>query len=267
MNLRSRIVIITFLIILFVQGLNCFLEIGFLSNNLEKSNLRKYRIVGNQMVRKINTSLIFGKPLAQINHDRLLAGIVPEEVDNLHIIDLEGNILYSAKEDSKAPNLQVSDAFLNEKTPEAYRFFFPLSDRQGIKGNLVFLVSHHNINEKRFRLIQKAVFSFLVILSLSLPLLYGLLTVFFNRPYNLFIKKIEIWFNRGEYSKLKEHHIDLSPLTESEATLKQIRSAEWISPENTHIYNEIEDGNDKDVNAGENFNRLYKKLKTLMQVN
>ncbi len=260
--------IITFLIILFVQGLNCFLEIGFLANNLEVSNLRKYRIVGNQMMRKINTSLIFGKPLDQINHDRLLSGIVPGEIDNLHIIDLSGNILYSAKDGSEAASLRIADSFFNEKTPEAYRIFFPLSDRQGIKGNLVFVVSHQVVKDKQFHLIRKSVFSFLMIIALSLPLLYGLLTFFINRPYNRFLKDLEAWFNRGDYSKLKEHNIDLSPLTETEAILKQIRSADWLSPENNHIYSEIENDFDKEVSARESVEtRLYKKLKTLMQVN
>ncbi len=260
--------IITFLIILFVQGLNCFLAIGFLANNLEESNLRKYRIVGNQMMRKINTSLIFGKPLDQINHDRLLSGIVPREIDNLHIIDLSGNTVYSAKNGLGAASLRITDSFFKEDTPEAHRIVFPLSNRHSIKGNLVFVVSHQEVKDKQFHLIRKSIFSFLIVIALSLPLLYCLLTVFINRPYNRFIKDLETWLDRGDYSKLKEHYIDLFPLTETEAVLRQIRSADWLSPENNHIYSEIENDFDKEVNARESFEtRLYKKLKTLMQVN
>lgn len=270
MKLRSRIMIITFLIILFVQGLNCFLEIGFLANNLEEANLRKYRIVGNQMMRKINTSLIFGKPLAQIDHDRLLSGIVPKDVDNLHIIDPGGNILFSAKKGAEASNLRISDSFFNEKTPEAYRIFFPLSDRHGVKGNLVIVVSHQEVKDKRFYLIRKSVFNFLVILALSLPLLYAMLTFFINRPYNRFVMNIETWLKKGDLRKLKENHIDLSPLAETEKTLKEIRSADWLSPENSTVYEGIEKeaAGDKTTRKEDSFEtRLYKKLKTLMQVN
>ncbi len=265
MKLRSRIMIITFLIILFVQGLNCFLEIGFLANNLEENNLNKYRLVGNQMMRKLNTSLIFGKPLSQLDFHRLLSDIVPKGVDNLLIINPAGQTLYSARDRSTSSSLRVSDTFLNEKTPEVYRIFFPLSDRNEIKGNLVIIVSHKEVKEKRFDLIRKSVFTLLVFLAVSLPILYLLLTIFINRPYQQFIQNIEAWLDSGDYEKLKENHIDLSPLSITEERLKQIRSADWLSPENTSVYSEI----DQEPDGGKEFyeTRLYRRLKVLMQVN
>ena len=252
--------IITFLIILFVQGLNCFLEIGFLANNLETANLRKYRIVGTEMKRKLDKSLIFGKPLTNINFDRLLSDILPKDMDNLYIIGTDGDILYSARKEMEAARLSMSDTFLNEKTPEAYRIFFPLKNRHAIQGNLVLIVSHKEVKEKRLYLIRKSVFNFLIILVISLPVLYAMLTIFMNRPYNKFIRNVEAWLRKDNYARLEENGLDLSPLARTETTLKEIRSAEWLRPDNTTVYNQ------SDVDADYR-QRLYHKLKTLMQVN
>ena len=259
--------IITFLIILFVQGLNCFLEIGFLANNLEEANLRKYRIVGNQMMRKLNTSLIFGKPLAGIDHNRLLSNITPSDVENVYIVDAAGNLIYSVKKGGSVLHFRVYKSFFNEKDAKVYRIFFPLSDRTGIKGNLVIEVSNQEVKEKRLDLIQKSVLNFLVILAVSLPVLYGLLTFFINRPYKRFIKNIERWFDREEYDKLMENHIDLSPLNKTQAVLKKIRSGDWLSPENLDAYEDIEEGAGP-AKGGKGFEiRFSEQLKNLMRIN
>ncbi|MCG8618155.1 MAG: hypothetical protein MI802_18230 [Desulfobacterales bacterium] len=260
MKLRSRIMIITFLIILFVQGLNCFLEIGFLANNLETANLRKYRIVGTEMKRKLDKSLIFGKPLTNLNYDRLLSDILPKDMENLYIIGTDGNILYSARKESETARLTLSATFMNEKTPEAYRIFFPLKDRHAIQGNLVIVVSHKEVKEKRLYLIRKSIFNFLIILAISLPALYAMLTVFINRPYNKYIRDLENSLRKDDYERLKESGLDLSPLARTETTLKEIRSAKWLSPDKTDVYN-LSDA-DADFRK-----RLYNKLKSLMQVN
>ena len=259
MRLRSRIMIITFLIILFVQGLNCFLEIGFLANNLEMSNLRKYRIVGMEMARKLDKSLIFGKSLAHINFDRLLSDIMPKDVDNLYVIGADGNVLYSARQAAEAARLSMSKTFLNEKTPQAYRIFFPLKDRHAIQGNLVIIVSHKEVKEKRMYLIRKSIFNFLLILTVSLPVLYLLLTLFINRPYKRYIRNLETLLNREDYDSLDKNGIHLAPLRQSEAVLKTVRSAEWLSREIQDVYHD----NNGDIGFRK---RLYNQIKNLMQV-
>lgn len=265
MKLRSRIMIITFMIILFVQGLNCVLEIGFLANNVEEANLRKYRIIGNQMMRKLNTSLLFGKSLDSIDYDRLLSTIIPADVENVYIINPAGTLLYSEKKATHSSSFHSHNAFFDEKTSDVYQIFFPLTDRTGIKGNLVIKISNQKVKEKRFSLIRKSMFTFLIILAISLPLLYLLLTVFINRPYNRFITDIETWFSNGDYQKLKENHIDISPLIESERVLKKIRDSEWLLPAVSKAYEESETGEGAAV--AEKFKEnLYQKLKRLMQI-
>jgi len=255
MNLRSRIMIVTFLIILFVQGLNCFLEVGFLANNLEEANLRKYSIVGNQMMRKIDTSLMFGKPLSAINHHRLLSNILPRDVENIYIIDRDGHNLYTAKNSGTHVPFKVHRALFNEKNPEIYRLFFPLTNRAGIQGKLVIEVSNQQVKEKRLALVRKSVLNFIIILACSLPVLYLLLTLFINRPYNRFVQAINTWLGQEEWSKLKAHRIDLSPLVESRAKVQSIKAAQWLVPD-------LPDAGGPDTDR-----TLYEKLKDILQIN
>lgn len=196
--------IITFLIILFVQGLNCFLEIGFLANNLEENNLRKYRIIGNEIKRKLNISLIFGKTLAQLNYDKLLKNIIPEDIENLHIIDNTNRIVYSAKETAGHNAFRMANAFKREKDFESYTIFIPLSDREAVRGNLVLVVSTRETKDKLLSLVRSSVLNFLLILALSLPLLYALLTWFINRPYKAYLSRIETCAAKCDFAGLKK---------------------------------------------------------------
>lgn len=54
MKLRTKILTVTFFIILFVQGINCFLEIGFLFNNFEKKSINKYKTEVSPKLKCVN---------------------------------------------------------------------------------------------------------------------------------------------------------------------------------------------------------------------
>ncbi len=225
MKLRSRIMIITFLIILFVQGLNCFLEIGFLANNLEENNLRRYHIIGNQIRRKLNISLGFGKPLVQLNFRRLLTDLIPDDIENLHVIDRTGKVIYSARQKEAEVPFAMTQTFQRVKNLNSYHIFLPIRGRTEVQGNLILVVSLKDIQEKLLVLIRRSFFNFIVILGLSLPLLYGLLTFFINRPYNRFLLDINIWLVQGSSERLRENGIDVSPLLKSEQQLKKLRAS------------------------------------------
>ncbi|MCG8617927.1 MAG: hypothetical protein MI802_17060, partial [Desulfobacterales bacterium] len=77
---------------------------------------------------------------------------------------------------------------------------------------------------------------------------------------NKYIRDLESWLRKDDYERLKESGLDLSPLARTETTLKEIRSAKWLSPDKTDVYN-LSDA-DADFRK-----RLYNKLKSLMQVN
>lgn len=258
--------IVTFLIILFVQGLNCFLEIGFLAGNLEENNLRKYRIIGSQMERKLNKSLVFGKPLEQINYERLLANIIPEDIENLYIIDVRGGVIFAAKEGGLSTSLHMFHDFTREKTRDAYRIHIPLSDRSRVTGNIVMVVSHQEIKEKLLFLVRRSVLTFLVILAVGLPLLYLLLTWFVNRPYYRFVQDLDTWIQTGQHHCLKQEGIDMSPLSMSREQIVQVRSGQWFSPENRVIYDAI-DGVDMKPDRFSWENNLYRRLMARMNVN
>ena len=258
--------IITFLIILFVQGLNCFLEIGFLANNLEENNLRKYRIIGSQMERKISKSLAFGKPLVQINHKRLLTDITPPDIENLYITDARGMVIFSAKGKPPRETFRTFQVFAREKTPEFYRIHIPLSDKTQVTGNIVMVVSHREIKEKLFLLIRKSVFTFIAIVAACLPMLYLLLSWFVNRPYYKYIKDMEIWVQKGEYQLLQKNGIDMSPLSAAEKQIRQTISGQWFAPENRSLYDAI-DGLPLKPDCPFWETHLYQQLKTRMNIN
>ncbi|MCG8687487.1 MAG: hypothetical protein MI892_21605 [Desulfobacterales bacterium] len=247
MRLRSRILIITFLIILFVQGLNCFLEIGFLANNLEKNNLRKYRITGTELKRKLDKSLIFGKSLANLNFNRLLGNIIPDDIKNLYIIDTQGHVVFSHNQADYSETLHMHIDFFQEKTQDTFRLFIPLSDRKEIKGNLVIVVSQDEIKGKMLYLIRQSISNFLIIVALSLPVLYGLLTLFIVRPYNRFIQESISQMDNRDYEGLTRKGINLFPLLTADKTLLKLKQNQWLSPENRCIYDHLDEpGNESD---------------------
>lgn len=266
MKLRSRIMIVTFLILLFVQGLNCFLEISFLTGNLEESNLRKYRIIGSQMQRKLNKSLLFGKPLDQINYERLLTDIIPAEIDNLHIIDDKGTVIYSARPKASSDTFHMFRSFTREKTSDAYHIHIPLADRIQVKGNIVMEVSQREIKEKTLFLIRRSVITFLVILATGMPLLYLALTWFINRPYYRFIRELETWIQTGQNDRLQTRGIDMSALATSEKQIQDIRSGQWLSLENRQMYDVI-DGVSMKPDRVSWENAFYRRLTARLNLN
>lgn len=261
MKLRSRILIVTFLISLFVQGLNCFLEIGFLANNLEENNLKKYSIIGTELKRKLDKSLIFGKPLANLNFTRLLGNIIPHDITNLYIIDTAGDIVFAHNRSDHQEALRMYPRFFQEKTRDTFRLFFPLSDRNTVKGNLVLIVSHDEIREKMLSLIRQSITTFLVIVVISLPVLYGLLTLFIVRPYTRFISGIMHRLDNKDYAGLDREGIHLSPMVTADRTLSRIKSGDWFSPENRAIYENM-DVPDGDRESGEK--KRHQELMTFM---
>jgi hypothetical protein len=258
--------IVTFLIILFVQGLNCFLEIGFLTGNLEESNLRKYRIIGSQMQRKLNKSLLFGKPLDQIDYARLLTDIIPPDIDNLHIIDDQGTVLFSARPAASPGDFHMTRGFTMDKNADGFQIHIPLADRTRVKGNIVMKVSLREIREQTLFLIRRSVVTFLGMLVVGLPLLYLVLTWFVNRPYNRFIKEMDTWIETGQYDRLQERGIDMSPLFACQDRIQDIRSGQWLSLDHRDMYDAV-DGVDMKPDRTSWERALYRRLTARLNIN
>ena len=219
MKLCSRITLITLLLIFCVQALNCFLEVGFLAGNLEAANRRKFSLVGGEIQRKLNISLIFGKPLTHLNYDRLLSGLVDSELENLYVLDPQGHLVYSFKEEG---NLKI------KSHPNQDSLVFPLSDRSGGRGQMVLDISQARIQDRLWELVKKSVFNFLGILPISFILLYWVLNRFITRPHDAFIRKMEASMDQGDFKALKDSGIDLMPLEQARKAVAEAKSGTWI---------------------------------------
>ena len=265
MKLRTRILIVTFFIILFVQGINCFLEIGFLFNNFEKKSINKYKIIGNEIKRKLDKSLAFGKPLTHINYQRLIASIIPSEVQNLYITDNAGEKIYS-KKDTHQKTFPFYQSFTTTKISDYYRIFIPLSNKSEVIGNIVIVVSNKKIQTKLSYLIKKSIITFLIIVTTTLPILFVLLTIFINTPYNTFIRNLRTYLAKEQYDKLKENMIDLNPVFHADEKIKEIRKGEWLSTKNESIYKPF-DVMETDSNNLSHRNNIFKKFMRLLNTN
>ncbi len=236
MKLRTKIIIVTFFIILFVQGINGFLEIGFLFNNFEKKSINKYKIIGNEIKRTLDKSLTFGKPLTHINYKRLLANKIPPNIHDLCIVNDSGKKIYSAKQNNNQNSFSFYKSFTQLKTPEFYQVFIPLEDKSEVKGNIIIIVPTEKIKKKLFYLIKKSIITFLIIVTTTLPILFILLTIFINTPYYKFTENLESWIIKEEYDKLTEYKIDLTPIFTAEKEIQRVKKGSWLSMDNEDLY-------------------------------
>jgi len=241
MTLRTKLLIVTFSTILFVQGISCFLEIGFLLNNLEENHIKKYQVIGKEVKRKLNKSLIFGKPLAHISYSRILLGVVPDDVENLVVIDPDSKPVYSFKPLADPANFKFQKKITQVKTSQQYYFYIPLKAKLKVKGNVVILVSQAKIKDRLFFLVKQALIDFIVVVVLTLPILYILLTLFINRPFHSYVRKLENLLGKEDGKGLKEQGIDISHLDEAEQNILDIKSGGWTGLDITKTVGNSED--------------------------
>lgn len=266
MKLRSKIMIVTFVTILFVQGLNCFLGIGFLLNNLEENSIKRYQIIGNEIKRKINKSLTFGKPLTHINYKRLLAYIIPENIENLYIIDTRGKPIYSLKENKNEGSFLFQETPTQVKTSEHYNIYIPLAVKSEIRGNILIIVSPKEIKAKLLYFVKRSLINFLLIVVFTLPILYLLITMIINKPFMQYINNLERLIENENYDELKENGIDLNPVINIRNKIDKIKKGEWLFQKNRNIRENF----DFSVHDSESISHkqsLYKKFITLLNSN
>jgi hypothetical protein len=235
MKLRSKIMIVTFFTILFVQGINCFLGIGLLLNNLEENSIKRYQFLGNEIKRKLNKSLIFGKPLTHINYKRLLSYIIPADIENLHIIDTLGQPIYSLKKNKNKSSFLFQEKPAQIKTSEYYNIYIPLTVKSEIRGNILIIVSLKEIKDKLIYLIKKSFINFLLIVVFTLPILYFLLTMIINKPFMKYVNNLERLIENENYDELKEKGIDLTPFISIRNQIDKIKKGEWLTQKNSNI--------------------------------
>ncbi len=238
MALRMKIFLITVLILLLIQGLNSVLEVAFLYNHLEDSSIKKYTTIGAEMKRKLEKSMLFGKPLSRLNYIRLLEGIIPKGINNFLVVDSDGNILYTL-----APFVKKSvpfyEAQATQKTDENYEIAIPLKNMGRVVGNIILLVSRDEVQSKISGIIKESLKESLIIFCIVLPLLYLILILEVDRPYKKAVNKIVRALMDRDYEELKEEGIDSENLKNAERMIQYLTSGNWVKMENPEVYKKL----------------------------
>ncbi len=237
-TLRTKIFLITILIILLIQTLNSMLQIGFLAKNLEKNNVNKYILIGKEMKRKLEKSLLFGKPLGQLNFKRLLEGILPEDIQNFFIINAADKTLYAFRQTALPPH-EFLENINTQKTENFYQITIPLVKQSKTVGNMITMVSVTHVRKELFLLINDSIKNSLIIMAVVLPFLYLVLSLWINRPYTRSIKRLtRSLLNRDRDSLLSEG-INLDAILEAEKQINYISSGKWLAMENREVFTEL----------------------------
>lgn len=214
------------------------LQIGFLAKNLEKNNVNKYILIGKEMKRKLEKSLLFGKPLGQLNFKRLLEGILPEDIQNFFIINAADKTLYAFRQTALPPH-EFLENINTQKTENFYQITIPLVKQSKTVGNMITMVSVTHVRKELFLLINDSIKNSLIIMAVVLPFLYLVLSLWINRPYTRSIKRLtRSLLNRDRDSLLSEG-INLDAILEAEKQINYISSGKWLAMENREVFTEL----------------------------
>lgn len=237
-TLRTKIFFITILIILLIQTLNSMLQIGFLSKNLEKNNVHKYVLIGTEIKRKLEKSLLFGKPLGQLNFKRLLEGILPEDIQNFFIINAADKTLFAVRQTALPPH-EFLENINTQKTENFYQITIPLVKQSKTVGNMITMVSVAHVRKELFLLINDSIKNSLIIMAVVLPFLYLVLSLWINRPYTRSIKRLTRSLLNRDRDSLLSAGINLDTLLEAEKQVNYIGSGKWLAMENSEVFTEL----------------------------
>ncbi len=105
-----RAIAIAAIVLVFSQSLNSVLGIASFGKIFRESLVSYFRIIGNDIKRKVETSVNFGKPLEKFyGIDLVLAPHVPKEglVKAIYIGDPEGKVLYGTDKDAVGKDLAL----------------------------------------------------------------------------------------------------------------------------------------------------------------
>lgn len=237
-TLRTKIFFITILIILFIQTFNSMLQIGFLAKNLEKNNVNKYILIGTEMKRKLEKSLLFGKPLSQLNFKRLLEGILPEDIANFFIINAADKTLFAVRQTALPPH-EFLEKISTQKTENFYQITIPLVKQSKTVGNMITMVSVAHVRKELFLLINDSIKNSLIIIAVVLPFLYLVLSLWINRPYTRSIKRLTRSLLNRDRDSLLSAGINPDTLLEAEKQVNYISSGKWLAMENREVFTEL----------------------------
>lgn len=236
-RLRTKIFLITTLILILLQSLNCVLEIAFLYNHLEAGAIQKISTIGNEMARKLEKSMMFGKKLERLKFKRLLEGLMPEDIINFHTIDKRGNIIFRVNEtETEIPAFSTKPKTI--KSEGMYQIVVPLEKFGQALGNIVISVSTADVENRLIAIIRGSVLDSLTIFCVMLPILYVILVFFIDRPYMNRIRGITRALIERDHRKLDNAGITTENLVKAERTIEDM-AAGWISMDHGLAYGKL----------------------------
>lgn len=117
-TLRTKVIIMTFFLLIIIMSFTGFINYMTFAANYNNALISTYSVAGNELVRKIEYALLYGKPIDNYYgmNDTLkeLKEIIPE-VDELNITSPEGEVLYDL-------NGFVESSWLNENLSKTAAF-------------------------------------------------------------------------------------------------------------------------------------------------
>lgn len=235
--LRTKIFLITTTILVLIQILNNVFEIAFLFGVLEDYSVKKYQTVGKEMKRKLEKSLMFGKRFEQLDYAKLLAGTVPEDLEDFYIVSAEGQVLLVTTEKPESP--LVSEEPVTTRLGKDYVVSLPIAARSQVVGNMVMTISSERVQSRLLSIIKHSVVNSLITLGVVLPILYLVLILMIDKPYMKEAKGLARAFIDRDYERLKEHGIDSEKLRLAEEFIRQTTRGDWMTTDRKRLYEQL----------------------------
>ncbi len=188
------------------------------------------------MARKLEKSMLFGKPLAMLNFQRLLEGLMPGDIENLYILDADGKQLYQRKDSAQAEEIPGEDRMPGRRF---YRISVPLEKNGKAVGEIVTVVSTAYVRERLSSIIRESLYNSLIIIAVVLPLLYLILIFWVDRPYVRQVRSLTRALKERNHERLEKEGIDTRNLMEAESIIDQITNGKWIMDQEEGVYEKL----------------------------
>gem|GEM_PF-3343871 len=236
-SLKTKIILLTTVIVILIQGLNSVLEIAFLYKNIKANTIAVYQNAGGEVQKKLEKSLRFGKPLNQLDFNRLMQGLLPADITAVSIMDEQNQIIYQSGQ-------PVRSAVHVTKEVSAIKYShiilsFPLHYRKQVIGSITLNASAGGLHNRLVSLMRETAVNSLILLAGLLPLLYLLLFFFIDRPYRRSIYRLKHAFQNRDFSSLERQGMHLMPLLRAESQIDTLRDDHWLAVENQAVYENL----------------------------
>ncbi|MDY0361155.1 MAG: hypothetical protein RBR08_06870 [Desulforegulaceae bacterium] len=214
MRFETRIFFTALTILILTLSLNSILSISSFEHVYEKSLISTFEAGGKNLKRKIEQSLLFGKPLDNFEGmEKLLKDFTIQHsfINSAGILNSENKIIYHSNP-SKPANFFKIDDFKETQNistkiiQNSYTTLIPLfSSNKKIEGYLFFDFPEKTISEKIFEMIFSNMKLLVQIIFFTGIILIFMLGIFITKPLKSKIKQIILNLeNKKTYSKKRE---------------------------------------------------------------